>query len=284
MNSVPDHMKKSLTIGYSTCPNDTFIFYALAHKLIDCGGINFNTVLKDVEALNQDARLGRYEVSKLSFSAMAYLRDSYGLLKSGAAIGKGCGPLIVTRPGFDLNKLSSSTIVVPGLWTTACMLLGLYLAQKPQVVPMQFDHIMPAIQKGMFEAGVIIHEGRFTYPDYELVCLVDLGRWWEEKTGLPIPLGGICVRRDLPKETIKKIETAIRDSVSYSKEHPGQADQYIRHYAAEMSDSVIQNHIDLYVNDFTVNLGKTGEKAIEKLFTMAWNVGMIPKGKKPLFA
>jgi 1,4-dihydroxy-6-naphthoate synthase len=284
MNSVPNHMKKSLTIGYSTCPNDTFIFYALAHKLIDCGGINFNTELKDVEALNQDARLGRYEVSKLSFSAMAYLRDSYALLKSGAAIGKGCGPLIVTRPGFDLNKLSSSTIVVPGLWTTACMLLELYLAQKPQVVTMQFDHIMPAIQKGMFEAGVIIHEGRFTYPDYELVCLVDLGRWWEEKTGLPIPLGGICVRRDLPKETIKKIETAIRNSVSYSKEHPGQADQYIRHYAAEMSDSVIQNHIDLYVNDFTVNLGKTGEKAIEKLFKMAWNVGMIPEGKKPLFA
>ncbi len=278
------NQNKKLTVAYSTCPNDTFIFHALAHGSIECEGISFETVLKDVEALNQDARLGRYEISKLSFAAIGNLNETYGLLRSGAALGRGCGPLIVARPGFDSTRLKSAVIAAPGLWTTACLLLGLYLGEKPNTAPMRFDKIMPAVQRGDFDAGVIIHEGRFTYGEYGLVCLMDLGRWWEEKTGLPIPLGGICAARSLGEETVAKVETAIRQSVVYAYEHPGEADAYIRRHAAEMSESVIASHIRLYVNDFSIALGEEGEKSVEKLFELAGKAGMVPAGKAPLFA
>ncbi len=284
MNPIESKRIEKLAVAYSTCPNDTFIFHALAHGLIECEGIAFDTVLKDVEALNQDARLGRYEISKLSFAAIGNLAESYGLLRSGAALGRGCGPLIVARPGFDPSRLKSVAIAAPGLWTTACMLLGLYLGEKPNAVPMRFDKIMPAVQRGEFEAGVIIHEGRFTYGEYGLISLMDLGQWWEEETGLPIPLGGICAARSLGEETVAKAETAIRQSVVYAREHPGAADAYIRRHAAEMSESVVASHIELYVNDFSIDLGEEGEKAVEKLFALAGKAGMIPAGRAPLFA
>ena len=265
-----------LTLGYSTCPNDTFIFYALAHNMINCGGLEFKVELADVETLNQHAGAGLFDVSKLSFAAIGHLLHTYGLLRSGAALGLGCGPLVIARPGFDLKQINSKKVAVPGMWTTAHMLLGLYLSEKPDVISMPFDRIMPAVSSGDIDFGVIIHEGRFTYKEYDLISLIDLGRWWEYKTSLPIPLGGIAIRRDFPAETARKVEEAIRESVLYALNNRTATDDYVKKYAREMSPSVIRRHIDLYVNDFSVDIGKKGGDAIEKLFSMARAKGMLP--------
>ncbi len=277
-------MKKKLTLAYSTCPNDTFLFYALAHQKTECGNLEPEITLADVETLNQDAVLGKYDVSKLSFAAIGHLLDSYGLLRSGAALGRGCGPLIVAKPDFDKSRLSSANIAVPGLKTTANMLMGLYLSGQAQVTPMTFDRIMPAVAGGEYAAGVIIHEGRFTFPDYGLICLEDLGQWWEQKTSLPIPLGGIAIRRDLGKETARCMENAIRESVNHAFANPDAADRYIRTHAQEMAPLVIRQHIDLYVNSFTEDLGTEGEEAIKVLFRMGRECGLLPESTAPLFA
>ena len=276
-------MDKKIKLAYSTCPNDTFIFYALAHNLIDCRGLKFEIELADVETLNQKAKAGVYDISKLSFAAIGHLIEKYALLRSGAALGRGCGPLLVAKPGFDVEQLPSKKIAVPGMWTTACMLLGLYLSIKPNSVPMPFEQIMPAVQRDEYECGVIIHEGRFTYEEYGLVSIVDLGEWWEEKTSLPVPLGGIAVRRDITSMVTRKIEHSIQSSVEYSFNHRNEADNYIKKYAQEMSSEVIRRHIDLYVNDFTLNLGKEGEEAVNTLFRMARNSKILPESKSPLF-
>ena len=277
-------MKQNLTLGYSTCPNDTFIFYALAHNLIERRGLQFKIELADVETLNQQARAGVFDISKLSFAAIGHLLDTYGVLRSGSALGRGCGPLVVARPGFNLNRIDSKKIAVPGMWTTACMLLGLYLSRKPDVVPMLFDLIMPAVERGDLDFGVIIHEGRFTYKNYGLICLLDLGKWWEEKTSLPIPLGGIAIRRDIAPETARRVESVIRESTLYGFKHRTETDSYIKRYAREMSSAVIRRHIDLYVNEFTVEIGKQGKEAVEALFEMARHRGILPESKMPVFA
>ena len=281
-------MKQNLTLGYSTCPNDTFIFYALAHNLIERRDLQFKIELADVETLNQQARAGVFDVSKLSFAAIGHLLDTYGVLRSGSALGRGCGPLIVARAGFNLNRIDSNQInskkiAVPGMWTTACMLLGLYLSKKPDVVSMPFDLIMPAVESGDLDFGVIIHEGRFTYKNYGLICLLDLGKWWEEKTSLPIPLGGIAIRRDIAPETAQRVETAIRESTLYGFTYRTETESYIKKYAREMSSAVIRRHIDLYVNDFTIEIGEQGKEAVEALFEMARNRGMLPESKMPVF-
>ena len=273
----------NLKLGYSTCPNDTFIFYALAHNLIERRDLQFKIELADVETLNQQARAGVFDISKLSFAAIGHLLDTYGVLRSGSALGRGCGPLVVARPGFNLNQIDSKKIAVPGMWTTACMLLGLYLSKKPDVVPMLFDLIMPAVERGDLDFGVIIHEGRFTYKNYGLICLLDLGRWWEEKTSLPIPLGGIAIRRDIAPETARRVESAIRESTLYGFKHRSETDSYIKRYAREMSPAVIRRHIDLYVNEFTVEIGKQGKEAVEALFEMARSRGILPESKKTVF-
>ena len=282
-------MKQNLTLGYSTCPNDTFIFYALAHNLIERRDLQFKIELADVETLNQQARAGVFDVSKLSFAAIGHLLDTYGVLRSGSALGRGCGPLVVARPGFNLNRIDSNQInskkiAVPGIWTTACLLLGLYLSKKPDVVSMPFDLIMPAVESGDLDFGVIIHEGRFTYKNYGLICLLDLGKWWEEKTSLPIPLGGIAIRRDIAPETARRVETAIRESTLYGFTYRTETESYIKKYAREMSSAVIRRHIDLYVNDFTIEIGEQGKEAVEALFEMARNRGMLPESKMPVFA
>ena len=277
-------MKQNLTLGYSTCPNDTFIFYALAHNLIERRGLQFRIKLADVETLNQQARAGVFDISKLSFAAIGHLLDTYGVLRSGSALGRGCGPLVVARPGFNLNQIDSKKIAVPGMWTTACMLLGLYLSRKPDVVPMPFDLIMPAVEIGDLDFGVIIHEGRFTYKNYGLICLLDLGKWWEQKTSLPIPLGGIAIRRDIAPEIARSVETAIQESTLYGFKHRTETDSYIKRYAREMSSAVIRRHIDLYVNEFTVEIGKQGKEAVEALFEMARHRGILPESKMPVFA
>lgn len=277
-------MNRKLTLGYSTCPNDTFIFYALAHRRIDLGGLELQIELADVETLNQQAKKALLDISKLSFAAIGHLQDTYGLLRTGAALGRGCGPLVVARPEYGLDQLKSAQVAVPGMWTTACMLLGLYLSEDPHAVPMPFDQIMPALKRGDLNFGVIIHEGRFTYSEYGLECLLDLGDWWERETALPIPLGGIALRRDLSPQTVMKVETAIRESVAYAFDHRDETNGYVKKYAQEMEPAVIRQHIDLYVNDFTLDIGREGENAIQTLFSMARDRGIMPDSKRPLFA
>lgn len=288
-------MSENLSLAYSTCPNDTFIFHALKEGLVKCPGIDFDIRLADVEELNQRAKKKTYHISKLSFAAIGHMQEEYGLLRTGAALGRGCGPLIVAKKDSRPEDLLSANIAIPGLGTTAGMLLELYLAEKKSgrkslgpdshsTSPMIFDRIMPALQNGEFEFGVIIHEGRFTFEKYGLSCVADLGSWWEKKTGCPIPLGGIAARRDLPPETISKIETAIGASVRYAFNNREASASYIREFANELDDAVIKNHIDLYVNDFSMNLGKEGEEAIELLFTKARKHGILPEGTMPVFA
>jgi 1,4-dihydroxy-6-naphthoate synthase len=273
----------ALSLGYSTCPNDTLAFYALSHGKVGRGELEYNIELADVEKLNQKARQGILDITKLSFAALGNLLDNYGLLRSGAALGRGCGPLIVARSGIGLDALSKRPVAVPGLWTTAAMLLGLY-AGPIEMAPMGFETIMPALKRGDMDIGVIIHEGRFTYREYGLDCLLDLGDWWETETGMPIPLGCIAARRDLPEETIGQIEETIKNSVIYGLGNRDEAMAYVTRYAQEMAPSVIDRHIDLYVNDFTVDLGGEGEKAVETLFRMAAQKGLIRETGKTLFA
>lgn len=276
--------KKKLRLGYSTCPNDTFIFYALAHNLIKSEKFEFKIKLEDVETLNQQAKIDLLDISKLSFAAIGQLQNKYGLLRSGAALGRGCGPLVVARPGLKLAQLESSKIAVPGLWTTACMLLGLFMPEKPDVISLPFDKIMPAVQKGNFDLGVIIHEGRFTYRKYGLVKLLDLGEWWESVTSLPIPLGGIAIRRDLGQKIAREVDAAIHASVQYAFNNRSKTDLYIKKYAQEMDSAVIRQHIDLYVNDFTLSLGDEGAEAVERFFAIARDKGLIPASDCSVFA
>ncbi len=279
------HDQRTVSLAYSTCPNDTFIFNAIYNRLIDLAGINFKIELHDVEALNQNAAREVFEVSKLSFAAIAHLKGRYRMLRSGAALGKGCGPLIVAKKGaLSSGKLENETIAVPGLWTTACMLASLYLKGRINPVPMRFDEIMPAVKAGKYACGVIIHEGRFTYQDYGLTSLVDLGQWWEDTTGLPIPLGVIGVKSGLPKELCLKTQNIIRQSVVYARRNPHDSYKYVREHASEMAIDVIDRHIDLYVNDFTEEIGENGQHAIEKLFEKAASAGMIRQIPQPLFA
>ena len=271
-------------MGYSTCPNDAFIFHAMTHGLVDCGSLRFEPTLKDVETLNQEARSQTLDVTKLSFAAIGQFQETYGLLRSGAALGRGCGPLIVARSGNDLSGLHASTVAVPGLWTTAYLLLGLYLSGHPKAVPMTFDRVMPAVAKSDFDYGVIIHEGRFTFESYGLVDLLDLGQWWEDETGLPIPLGGIAIRRELGPLTAEKVETIIRESVLYAFDHPEASRSHVKTHAQEMADDVIDQHITLYVNDDSVSIGEEGAAAIEMLFERGRESRVIPESGKPLFA
>jgi len=275
---------QDLTLGYSTCPNDTFLFHAMTHGLIHCDPFHFSVFLEDVETLNQKAKSNVFHVSKLSFAAIGHLPDTYALLRSGAALGRGCGPLIVARPGMKLENILSGRIAVPGLWTTAFLLLTLYLNKTPETIPMTFDRIMPSLQKGEIDYGIIIHEGRFTYPEYGLIKLLDLGEWWEQTTSMPIPLGGICIRRSLGPDIARKVESLIRESVEFAFRHPESSGEYVAGLAQEMSPAIIQQHIDLYVNSFTVDLGEEGVKAVETLFSMARESGAIPGSSMPVFA
>jgi 1,4-dihydroxy-6-naphthoate synthase len=276
-------MTTRLSLAYSTCPNDTFGFYGLAKGRVICPDISFQISLADVETLNQAAQNRVYDVTKLSVAAMGKLRSNYWLLKSGAALGRGCGPLIVARPGSNIASLNDAVIAVPGMDTTACLLTGLYLGKPPRAVPMTFDRIMPEVSNGHFDYGVIIHEGRFTYPECGLVSILDLGVWWEQQTGLPVPLGCIAAGRNLELNIVKKVEKAICDSIAFAFAHPDLTMPYVREHAQEMGPAVIQQHIDLYVNEFSMDIGTEGTDAIETLFSKAQASGLIPSDSSPLY-
>ena len=271
-----------LTLGYSPCPNDTYIFYALANGVIDMG-FPLEILLADVEMLNQHVKQGVLDISKLSVSAVLHILDKYWLLRAGGAIGRGCGPLIVAKNPVRIEDLRDATVAVPGKLTTAHLLLRLLGAHRGPCVPMQFDRIMPAVAAGEVDAGVKIHEGRFTYPSYGLHLVIDLGQWWEEEMGLPLPLGAIAIKRELGTDVAGKVEEKIRESLLYSRAHPDEAWPYIRQHAQEMEPDVIQRHIDTFVNDFSIDVGMEGESALMRLLEAACALEKIPFPGKSLF-
>jgi 1,4-dihydroxy-6-naphthoate synthase len=265
------------SLGFSPCPNDTFIFHALVHGLLGTDCPQFaEPVLADVETLNEWAISGRLDVTKLSFHAYGQVWDRYVLLNAGSALGRGCGPLLVARKRLDQAELTGLTIAIPGRYTTAALLLRLFAPACTNLVTMRFDRIMPAIVSGTVDAGVIIHESRFTYQQHGLVMLHDLGQWWETMTGLPIPLGGIVARRSLGQAALGAIDRAVRASVRLAFAAPQAAMPYIRQHAQELDESVIASHIGLYVNDYSENLGPDGLAAVGEFLRRGSAAGVLP--------
>lgn len=277
---------KALTLGYSPCPNDTFIFYALIHGRIDTGGLRFKERLLDVETLNRKALNSELDLTKISYHAFGHLRDKYVMLRSGGALGRGCGPLVVVKNRYTMKELRDKKIAVPGRLTTAALLLQLYdnaFTDPSGIVIMPFHEIMDAVSKGDADAGVIIHESRFTYASYGLKSVLDLGEWWENETGRPVPLGGILAKRELGGDLIVRVEELIRESVRYAYSNRSEPMGYIKEHSRELSDEVIRSHIDLYVNDFSIDIGDEGEKAIAELINRAEGSGIIKTSSKSLF-
>lgn len=272
-----------LTLGFSPCPNDTFMFYPLVHGLVNTGGLTYREQLEDVETLNRLALQEKLDVSKVSYHALGHIRDQYALLRSGSALGRGCGPLLVTAAKIDPADLHGKTIAVPGCYTTALLLLRLFDPTLKNFIVMPFNEIMGAVSSGSVDAGLIIHESRFTYQESGLFKLLDLGEWWEGETGLPIPLGGIVAKRSLGAEVIGAIEQALRAGIDYARTHPDVAARYISEHAQEMSAEVCASHIGLYVNDFSADLGEEGVRAISCLLQRAEQAGIIPPSAVPLF-
>lgn len=272
----------ALSLGFSPCPNDTFIFNALIHRLVDTP-LRFLERLEDVETLNRLVLERALDVSKISYHLLGHIRDDYCLLRSGGALGRGCGPLVVARQGEEMASLRGKRIAVPGKYTTALLLLRLFdpLLDRFEVMP--FDRIMGAVAGGEADAGLIIHESRFTYQDHGLVQLLDLGEWWESETGRPIPLGGIVARRSLGSEMISAIDLALGESVAYGFAHPDAAADYIRAHSQEMSDAVCASHIGLYVNEFSRDLGSEGAEAVATLLARGEAAGLIPCSSCDLF-
>jgi len=257
-----------LNIGFSSCPNDTFIFHAMLNGLINTKGYQFTPHIHDVELLNQKAFEKELHISKLSFFAYLKLRDHYEILDSGSALGFGCGPMLVSK-NTDLD-FSKARIAIPGVNTTAHLLLKLWRPEVSNVSVTRFDKILPGIQSGQFDAGLIIHEGRFIYPDYDCVKIVDLGEWWEGETDCPIPLGCIAIRKDTDTVIHKKnVEAILKDSVLYAKSNRSASRDFVKSFAQEMDDNIIDGHVNLYVNEFTVSLGEQGNNAVKKLEEMA---------------
>ena len=275
---------RALHLGYSPCPNDTFIFYALMHGRVPLSGFSISEELADVETLNRRALAGELDLTKISYHAFGHLRDEYALLRSGGALGRGCGPLVVARQATSLENLRGKLIAIPGELTTANLLLQLHGVGYERLQILPFDRIVAAVASGSVDAGLIIHESRFTFAEHGLVAVEDLGAWWEELTGLPIPLGGILARRTLGREVIEEVERAINASVRYAFAHPEEARSYIRTHAQELDDAVIDQHIALYVNHFSLDLGEEGLAAVHELLYRAAAAGIIPPSSLPLAA
>lgn len=268
-----------LILGYSPCPNDTFIFYGLVHGKIDTNGLTFKEKLLDIETLNQKAMSSELDVTKVSYHAYGHLRDRYSLLRSGGAMGRGCGPLVVARAKTTMDALKGKKIAIPGRLTTAYLLLQLYdTTFSENIVIMPFDRIMEAVKDGLVDAGLIIHESRFTYPDYGLFEVMDLGKWWETETGLPIPLGCIIAKKSFGIELLHNIDILIKKSVEYALAHTEETKGYVKAHSQELEDRVIEQHIKLYVNNYSKDLGNDGMRAVEELLKRAENKGIISGG------
>lgn len=276
-------MSPTMSLGYSPCPNDTFIFFGLAAGHVSTAPHELTITMADVEELNNLARRGVLDTTKVSMSAVPHLLEQYWLLRSGGALGRGCGPLVIARERTTMDELREATMAIPGRLTTAHLLLGLEGTHRGLRLPMTFDRIMPAVAAGEVDAGVIIHEGRFTFGRYGLEMVLDLGAWWEERFGLPLPLGGILMRRELGRDAAHFMEEAIRQSLLLARTKPDLASPYIRAHAQEMAHDVVQRHIDTFVNDYSLNVGPEGERAIRTLIEAACDLEGRPLPDTPLF-
>ena len=282
----------NLSLGFSPCPNDTFIFDAMIHQKIDTEGLTFDVLFDDVETLNQKAFKTELDITKLSYHAYAYLTDNYVLLHSGSALGFGVGPLLICDkeeyiPSEGLeglrSQISDLRVGIPGKYTTANFLLSLAFPEAENKIEMKFSDIELALLDHRIDLGVIIHENRFTYQDKGLLKVIDLGKYWEKLTSCPIPLGGIMIKRNLSEEMKQRVNRVIRRSVMFALKNPRSGLEFIRSHAQEMSDEVMYKHIELYVNKFSVNLGEEGLKAVTIFFDEALKRGIIPSPKQNLF-
>ena len=276
-------MSKDIVIrlGHSPDPDDAFMFYALAHGLIVTGQYRFEHVLKDIQTLNEWALTGRLEVTAVSIHAYPYVQDRYALLDHGSSMGDRYGPLLVAREPIPTERLAQTTIAVPGTMTTAFLVLSLMLGKdrfKYRVIP--FDKILQAVADGQADAGLIIHEGQLTYADQGLVKIVDLGQWWFDQTNLPLPLGGNCIRRDLPAEDISKVAALLHESIKFSLDHRPDAIKYALQYARDMGQDLADRFVGMYVNKWTLSYGDVGRQAVRELLHRGHQAGIVPAVKQ----
>ena len=260
----------NFTLGFSPCPNDTFIFDALVNKKIDTGNFHFDVRLEDVETLNELAKKENLDFTKISYGVLPLVATNYVVMNSGSALGKGVGPLLISRKPVDFDKVEEYTIAIPGENTTAHLLFSLAFPNARNKIFKRYDEIESSVLQSEKVLGVIIHENRFTYMERGLYKIVDLGNFWEEKTGLPIPLGGIVAKRSFDENILMKVDALIKESMEYAFENYPLITGYVRQHSQEMEPEVMKKHIDLYVNKFSINLGKDGRNAIQK-FMQVYN-------------
>lgn len=273
---------KEISVAHSPDSDDAFMFYAIAEKKIDTGGLEIRQVLKDIQTLNHEAIDGRYEVTAISFAAYPFISDKYMLMPCGSSMGDNYGPIVVAPKEMTKEELLKSRIAIPGKMTTAYLALRLYQPGL-NVVEVPFNQIIDEVVKGNFDAGLLIHEGQLTYQQEGLKKIVDLGEWWHQETSLPLPLGGNAIRRDLGKEAIEKITGVIKHSIEYSLEHRKDALEYALSFARDMPTDLADRYIDMYVNKMSVEAGEKGRQAVNKLFAMANEKGLFDKPVVPEF-
>ncbi|HBX50436.1 MAG: 1,4-dihydroxy-6-naphthoate synthase [Bacteroidetes bacterium RIFOXYA12_FULL_35_11] len=272
-----------LTIGFSTCPNDTFIFDALVNKKIDTEGLDFVMFLADVESLNKRAFQAELDITKLSFHAYAYVSEQYQILTAGGALGENNGPLLISKTKIFPDEIAHAKIGIPGKYTTANLLLGVAFPDALNKKEYIFSDIEDAVLSKEVDCGLIIHETRFTYQKKGLKKVLDIGEWWHEKTDTPVPLGCICVKRDLPSYIKQKVERVVKRSVEFAFNNPKESAVFVKKYAQELRDDVIAKHIELYVNNYSYDLGAKGKQAIETLFSEAEKNKIITKIQQDIF-
>lgn len=274
---------QKLTIGYSPCPNDTFIFDAMVHHKIDTEGLEFDVLLADVEELNQKAFNGELDITKLSYHALGYLTDTYRLMNSGSALGSGVGPLLISKQSIKPEEVNQLSIAIPGKYTTANFLLSIAFPNATNRIEMLFSDIEQAVLDGKVDAGLIIHENRFTYHQRGLHKIMDMGAFWEDKTKALIPLGGIVLRRKFDEALQFKLDRVLRRSIEFAFKNPESCMDYVRAHAQEMDEEVMKKHIELYVNEFSIDFGEKGRYAVESLFNLAVKNKIIPEVHPQLF-
>lgn len=272
-----------LSLGFSPCPNDTFIFDAMVHGKVDTEGLEFEYFLADVEELNKRAFAGDVDITKISYHAYARASENYLILDSGSALGRGNGPLLITRKETDPGDIENKLIAIPGIYTTANLLLSLAWPKAARKREYVFSEIEQAVITGEVDAGLIIHESRFTYHTKGLKKIADMGAYWEGLTGLPIPLGGIVINRKIENKIAEKVNRILSRSIDYATTSPDSTFNFVRENAQEMDEDVVQKHIGLYVNEFTADLGPEGKMAVRRLLEMAGDSGLVPRIPERIF-
>ena len=272
-----------IRIAHSPDSDDAFMFYALAKEMLPTGKFRFSHTLQDIETLNRKALDGVYEITAVSFHAYVYIADRYILLPSGASMGDRYGPMIVTREAMSPNELAGKKIAVPGTMTTAYLLLKMFQPDFVEVV-IPFDQIMDAVKQGSVDAGLLIHEGQLTYASHQLHKVVDFGEWWDRETGLPLPLGGNVIRRDLGKEDIAEISRLLKESIQYGLDHRREALDYAMEFARDLDLETADRFVGMYVNERTVDYGEEGPRAVQLLFDRAFEAKLIPNSIHAEFA